>query len=170
MLSCPTLCILMNCNPPGSSVHGISQARILEWVAISSSRGSFWPMDQTLISYSSCIAGRFFTTYTTREALRLHRPMNLRSTEIYVSSLQCTSVSLSNHKGCANPVSQKEDEKRRIEMRAFLHGMRPSPLSLLTAKILFIKEIYASYLKMQVYIIKWILLSPAHLLLRGKRY
>ena len=39
--SCTTLCDPMDCNPPGSSVHGISQAKILEWVAISSSRGSF---------------------------------------------------------------------------------------------------------------------------------
>ena len=38
--SCPTLCSSMDCSPPGSSVHGILQARILEWVAISSSRGS----------------------------------------------------------------------------------------------------------------------------------
>ena len=38
--SCPTLCDHMDCSPPGSSVHGILQARILEWVAISSSRGS----------------------------------------------------------------------------------------------------------------------------------
>ena len=38
--SCLTLCNLVDCSPPGSSVHGISQARILEWVAISSSRGS----------------------------------------------------------------------------------------------------------------------------------
>ena len=45
----------MDCNPPGSSVHGILQARILEWVAISSSRGSSWPRDQTQLSYISCI-------------------------------------------------------------------------------------------------------------------
>ena len=38
----------MDCSPPGSSVHGIFQARILEWVAISFSRGSFQPRDQTL--------------------------------------------------------------------------------------------------------------------------
>ena len=47
-----------NCSPPGSSVHGIFQARILKWVAISFSRGSFWPRGRTRIS---CIAGRFFT-------------------------------------------------------------------------------------------------------------
>ena len=40
--SCPTVCNTMDCSPPGSSVHGIFQARILEWVAISYSRGSFW--------------------------------------------------------------------------------------------------------------------------------
>ena len=49
----------MHRSPPGSSVHGISQARILEWVAIPFSRGSSWPEDQTHIS---CIAGGFFTT------------------------------------------------------------------------------------------------------------
>ena len=55
---CPNLCNPLDYNPPGSSVHGISQASILEWVAISSSRGSSWPKDQTLVSY---IVGRFCT-------------------------------------------------------------------------------------------------------------
>ena len=55
--SCPTLCGPMDCNPPGSSVHGILQSRILEWVAIPFSRGSSQPRDQTRVS---CIAGRFF--------------------------------------------------------------------------------------------------------------
>ena len=49
----------MDCSPPGSSVHGILQTRILEWVAISSSRGSSQRRDQTR---ASCLAGRFFTT------------------------------------------------------------------------------------------------------------
>ena len=43
------------CSLPGSSVHGISQARILEWVDISFSRGSSWPRDRTRVSYISCI-------------------------------------------------------------------------------------------------------------------
>ena len=47
--SCPTLCDPMGCSPPGSSVQGISQARILEWVAISFSRGSSQPRDQTQV-------------------------------------------------------------------------------------------------------------------------
>ena len=50
---------------PGSSVHGILLARILEWVAISSSRGSSQPRGWTLVSH---IAGRFFTVWDTREA------------------------------------------------------------------------------------------------------
>ena len=48
--SCPTLCDPMDCSPPGSSVHGILQARLLEWVAISFSRESSWPRDHTQIS------------------------------------------------------------------------------------------------------------------------
>ena len=52
-------CDPMDCSPPGSSVHGILQERILEWVAISSSRGPSQPRDRTWVS---CIAGRFFTT------------------------------------------------------------------------------------------------------------
>ena len=47
--SCLTLCDSMDCSPPGSSVHGILQARILEWVAIPFSRGSSWPMDWTQV-------------------------------------------------------------------------------------------------------------------------
>ena len=57
--SCPTLSDPMDCSPPGSSVPGISQARVLEWVAISFSRGSSQPRDPTQVS---CIAGGFFTT------------------------------------------------------------------------------------------------------------
>ena len=48
--SCPTLCDPMDCSLPGSSVHGILQARILEWVAIPFSRRSSWPRDQTHVS------------------------------------------------------------------------------------------------------------------------
>ena len=62
---CPTLCNPMDCSPPGSSVHGISQARTLEWVATPFSRGSSQPRDQTPVSYP---AGRFFTIWATREA------------------------------------------------------------------------------------------------------
>ena len=59
---CLTLCDPMDCGLPG--VHGILQARTLEWVAISFSRESSWPRDQTRVS---CIAGRCFTLWVTRE-------------------------------------------------------------------------------------------------------
>ena len=55
----------VDCSLPGSSVHGILQARILEWVAISFSRGSSWPRNRTWVS---CIAGRWFTNWAMREA------------------------------------------------------------------------------------------------------
>ena len=63
--SCRTLCNPMDCSPPGSSVHGILQARVLEWVAIPFSKGSSQPSNQTQVS---CIAGGFFT-FCSREAL-----------------------------------------------------------------------------------------------------
>ena len=62
--SCPTLCDPINCSPSASSIHGILQPRILEWVAISSSRGSSQPRDWTLVS---CIASRFFIVWATRD-------------------------------------------------------------------------------------------------------
>ena len=61
-----TLCDPMDCSVPGSSDNGVLQARILEWVAIPFSRGSSQPRDETWVS---CIAGRFFTVWATREAL-----------------------------------------------------------------------------------------------------
>ena len=60
---CPTLCDPMDCSLPGS-IHGIFQARILEWVAISFSTVSSWPRDRTQVSH---IAGRCFTVWATRE-------------------------------------------------------------------------------------------------------
>ena len=65
--SCLTLCEPVDCSLPGSSIHGILQARILEWVAISFSRGSSPPRDWTQISH---IAGRCFNLWVTREAPR----------------------------------------------------------------------------------------------------
>ena len=62
--SCPTLCDPMDCSLSGSSVHGILQARILERVAMPSSRGSSQPRNWTQVS---CIAGGFFISWATRE-------------------------------------------------------------------------------------------------------
>ena len=63
--SCLTLCDPVDCSPPGFSVHRILQARMLEWVAISFSRGSSQPRDKTRVFL---IAGRLFSIWATREA------------------------------------------------------------------------------------------------------
>ena len=64
-------------NPPGSSVHGISQARALEWAAISSTGGTSWSRDQTHVSYVSRIAGRFFICWAIMEAPLHSLPLNI---------------------------------------------------------------------------------------------
>ena len=65
--SCLTLCSPMDCSLLGSSVHGISQVKILEWVAISFSRASFWPRNRIQSLTSPALAGSFFTTSVTWE-------------------------------------------------------------------------------------------------------
>ena len=60
---CPTLCDPVDCSLSGSSIHGIFQARLLEWIAISFSRGSSQPRDQTQVSH---IVGRCFTVWATK--------------------------------------------------------------------------------------------------------
>ena len=66
--SCPTLCNPTDCSLPGSCVHGIFPARVLEWTAISFSRGSSWPKDRTRVSR---IVDRCFTVWITR-GVNLH--------------------------------------------------------------------------------------------------
>ena len=68
---CPTLCNPMDCSPPGSSVHGILQARILEWVAIPFFRGSSQPRDRTRVSRT---VDRFLTVRATWEAPKVPYP------------------------------------------------------------------------------------------------
>ena len=63
---CPTLCDPMDCSPLGSSIHGILQARILEWIAISFSRGSSWPRDRTQVSCVSCIGRQILYHWAAR--------------------------------------------------------------------------------------------------------
>ena len=94
--SCPTLCDPMNCNPQGSSVHGILQAWILEWVAFPFFRGSPQPRDRTQVSY---IAGGFFTIWATRDvsthqSLILILSKNLKiSGNISVTNFQISRIS-----------------------------------------------------------------------------
>ena len=79
---CPTLCDPMDYRPPGSSVPGILHARILEWVAISFSRGSSQPRHRTQVS---CIAGRFFTIWATRKAPSLVHMLSQKSVAYFIN-------------------------------------------------------------------------------------
>ena len=69
----------MDCSLPGSSVHGIFQARVLEWVAIPFSQGSSWPWDWTWVS---CITGGFLTVSATREAPTMTQNFNQRTDDL----------------------------------------------------------------------------------------
>ena len=77
----------------GSSVHGISQARILEWVAVSFSRGSSWPRDQIHVS---CIAGSFFTTELPRKLYMIMGKRHPHSTD------ECCKTWRSTQDPCTN--------------------------------------------------------------------
>ena len=87
---CLTLCNAMDNRPPGSPVHGILPARILEWVAISSSRGSSWPRDRTCISVS-CI-GRW---------ILYHKPPGKLYFTSYFSLIPIPHLFTSNHISCS---------------------------------------------------------------------
>ena len=113
-------CDCMNCSPPGSSVHGILQARILEWVAISLSRGSSWPRDRTQVSH---IAGRFFTNWAMREAqkgmLWLHGP-GMQET---LSSIPGSGRSAGEGNGHPLQYSCLKNPMDRGVWRAIVHGV-----------------------------------------------
>ena len=80
--SCPTLCGPMDCSPPGSSVHGIIQARIPEWVVIFFSRGSFQPRDQIQVCSASCVGRHFLYHWATWET-----PQDAKWTIFHLRSL-----------------------------------------------------------------------------------
>ena len=76
--SCPTLCDPMDCSPPGSSIHGIFQARVLEWVAIAFSRGSSHTRDQTWVFQ---IVGRCFTDHESIHREHIYTALNYLHTK-----------------------------------------------------------------------------------------
>ena len=92
--SCPTLCDPVDCSLPESSVHGILQARILEWVAMLSSRGSSLPRDRICISCSSCLADGFFTTGPLRKPIIVL----YITTNLNISLLKCISNYRHSHR------------------------------------------------------------------------
>ena len=78
----------MDCSPPGSSVHGMLQARILEWVAMPSSRGSSQPRDQTQSLTSPALAGMFSTTSVTWKVSHFCTHFKIRLFGFFVSEFQ----------------------------------------------------------------------------------
>ena len=86
--SCLTLCDPMNCSPSGSSVQGILKARILEWVAISSSRGSSWSRHWTWVSHASCTGRRFFFHWAIWEPLATVHTASARPPSFWLLSPQ----------------------------------------------------------------------------------
>ena len=91
---CPTHCDPMDGSLPGSAVHGISQARILEWVTISFSTGSSWPRDWTWVS---CIASRLFTVWATREFYSIRNFKQVKTQENGIAQNYHDFYTLSNH-------------------------------------------------------------------------
>ena len=106
---------LMDCSPPGSSVHGVLQARILEWVAISFSRGSSQPRDQTLVS---CTAGKFFTVWTTREAPLMTKchSKSFQSECLHVGSLGISVNFLISPYGCYSSYGESKPNTNAIQV------------------------------------------------------
>ena len=123
---CLTLCDLMDCSLPDSSVHGILQARVLEWVATPSSRGSSQPRDRTC---GSCTAGRFFTCWTTWEA----HPITYVCL-FHMSSVQFSSVTQScptlcdpmNHSMPGLPVHHHLQEFTQTHVHRVRDAIQPS--------------------------------------------
>ena len=122
---CPTLCNPINCNPPGSSVHGILQARILEWVAIPCSRGFSGFGDWTRESFT---AGRFFTVWATKEA---HVNYDIRSDQIRSVAQSCqTLCDPMNHSRPGLPVHHQLPEFTQTHVHRVTDAIQPShPLS-----------------------------------------
>ena len=83
----PTICGPMDCSPPGSPVHGILQARILEWIAISFSRGSSQPRGRICISCVSCIGRQILYHSATRGVLimLLEASLNYTNSEFWIT-------------------------------------------------------------------------------------
>ena len=111
--SYPTLQDTMDCCPSGSSVHGIFQARILEWVAISFSRGSSQPRDQTQVSYT---AGRLFTDWATR---------NPKEMATHSSILARKTHGQRSLEGCSPCGGKEWDTTEETEQaRPYYHGLQ----------------------------------------------
>ena len=124
---CPALCGPMDRSPPGSSVHGILQARILEWISIPFSRWTSWPRGQTQVS---CIAGRFFTIWATGKTLPISHNWlwNVERWALLCSVIQLC-LTLCNHLDCSLPGSSVHEifsgKNNGVSWHFLLQGISP---------------------------------------------
>ena len=141
---CPALCDPLDCSPPGSSVHGILQARTLEWVATPSSRGASQPRDQTRMFCISCIASGFFSLFSAETLGKPTFPYPL--TWVHFSSfwwtLLCAHFSLLKHatlkettkrwfKRCLTQIAVNVNDRNTFwQMRTTSKAGQPRPLIL----------------------------------------
>ena len=114
----------MDCSPPGSSVHGVLQARILEWVAIPFSRGSSWPRDWTEVFH---IVGRFCIVWATREVPLYAEILLFNNSGIFIR-LCCACPP---HHGLLNP--SHTYAKYQHSLQNFLQSLPGVPRDPLTA-------------------------------------
>ena len=116
--SCPILCNPVDCSLPGSSVHGILQARILEWVAISFSRGSSRPRDQTRVSRTG---GRHVNLWATRKA-NIYTIDAIKCSKCHVAN-QSTGLFIDSFKKFCTPVvCWGSFQLQVIEGKSYLKG------------------------------------------------
>ena len=121
--SCLPLCNSMDCSLPGSSVHGIFPARVLEWVAIFFSRGSSWPRDRTWVSH---VAGRRFTVCMTDVTIKftkhfmINTVLGINPQYVLVIAFLIFPV-FRFQRQHYEPSSRKLETLRMIALRAYLH-------------------------------------------------
>ena len=119
-------CDPMDCSLPDSLVHGISQARMLKRVAISSSRGFFWPRDQTWVS---CLAGGFFTIAPPGSEQVRHKSYSMI---LFIGSTQNRQIHrnknpISGFQGCGEWITENENDC--LMYRILFEGMKSSGIS-----------------------------------------
>ena len=115
--SCPTLCDPMDCSLPGSFVHGIFQVRILEQIAMPSSRGSSRPRDWTQVSCVFCITGSFFTAEPLGKPVCCPQPINPRPVGTRWS-LPITSPA-TNQKNVHEPITPNPSPSFTLSLKTF---------------------------------------------------
>ena len=113
---CSTLCNPMDCSPPGSSVHGILQARILEWVAILLCMGSSQPRDGTGVCYFFGRAGRFFLMSQQGEPKGC--VASLSGSQIPVSSVTGGNSHHYTNKDGLNSIGQQQKRSHQVQNRS----------------------------------------------------